>query len=78
MSKAMQALWKEILGEKVVIRYTPSGSFVNPDGTGTKELSPEIAKEVVAAVRFRHDCWTPIVVDEDLARSGVAIAFQGL
>ncbi len=66
----------EMLGEKVVVRYD-EGYFVNPDGTGTKAVSPQLEQAVIRALAFAPDFERFPQVGKSFSESGVPFDYQG-
>ena len=69
-------LTKKVVGRLVVVRYADDGYQINPQGSGTKELDPNIEQTIIEGLAFPLNGRFPRVPDE-LIRSGIPISFEG-
>ena len=70
---------KKLLGAAVVIHWNDNSQQIeiNPPGTGTRELSPELEQFIVDSISFRTPGAKVPAPDDDLAQSGVLIRYTG-
>ena len=67
---------RKLLGAAVVVHWNGNSIEVNPPGTGTRDLSPELEQFVLDSLAFAPGARWP-QVDNDLARSGIPIRLTG-
>lgn len=77
MGKLARRVIQRQIGRKIVVEYGPEGYRVNPEGSGCKELHPDLEQAVLDGIAFLPKGRFPRVVDERLAESGVAFVFRG-
>ena len=79
MAKHGKEAMSAILGDMVVIRYDQEhrSYHVNPDGTGTKALVPDVEQAVIDALHFEVNARRFPKPDDWLTRSQIPIAYQG-
>ena len=69
-------LTQRIVGKKIVIRYADDGYQINPEGSGTKGLDPNVEQSIISMLAFPLNGGFPKPLEE-LVRSGVPITFEG-
>ena len=78
MGKLTRRVIQQQLGRKIIVEYQPGlGYRVNPEGSGCKELHPDLEQMVLDGIAFTPKGRFPQVVDKRLAESGVAFVFRG-
>ncbi len=77
MGRLTRSIMRKQLGPRIVVEYGPDGYRVNPEGSGCKELHPDLEQAVLDGIAFPPKGRFPQVVDKRLAESGVAFVFRG-
>ena len=67
---------RKLLGAAVVVHWNGNSIEVNPPGTGTRDLSPELEQFVLDSLAFGPGARWPRP-DKDLTQSGVLVRYTG-
>lgn len=73
--KPAAKLIRKVIGNRIVIRYADGQYYINPEGTGTKELAPDVEQAVINMLAFHGNGRFPI--PDKIVKSGIPISYEG-